>query len=75
MLKITKINEYQNEYIKLKKTLNAYLKKIDTLCDEKLLESSNNDSDEINSKGGTVINLNYSDNFEEKKDQLMTKLS
>ena len=67
LLKITKINEYQNEYIKLKKTLNAYLKKIDTLCDEKLLESSNNDSDEINSKGGTVINLNYSDNFEEKK--------
>lgn len=67
LLKISKLNEYQNEYIKIKKTLNAYLKIIDVLCDEKILESSNNDSDDINSKGGTVINLNYNDNFEEKK--------
>ena len=67
VLKITKLNEYQNEYIKAKKTLNAYLEKIDTLCDEKILESSNNDSDEINSKDGNLINLNYNDNLEEKK--------
>ncbi len=67
LLKITKFNEYQNEYFKIKKTLHAYLKKIDTLCDEKIEQSSNNDSDEIDSKGGSLINLNYNDNFEEKK--------
>ena len=68
LLKFSKLNEYQNEYIRIKKVLYIYLKIIDIICDEKIFESNYSESDgHINSNGGTLINLNLNNNFEGNK--------
>ena len=64
LLKISKPNNYENDYNEIRGVITLYLKLIDDLCKEKLLESNSNDIDSFeNSNGQLPFNLKLNQDF------------
>ena len=66
ILKYTRPFQFQNSYTHIQKILNGYLKIIDELCDEKILESNENDNENQMNSNGQLINF-FNNNEEEIK--------